>query len=137
MSEKYEIRHLESGAVLLFAAMDGVQSATVLMMVRTGSRDEPQHLAGISHFLEHMVFKGTEKYRTALDLTSTIDAFGGEFNAFTSKEFTGFYVKGAVKHMSTAVDVLSQMLTMPLLEDKAIKREKGVVVEEINMYEDL
>ena len=137
MNNKHKIISYPQGLTLLLAPMDGVKSATVLVMVRTGSRDEPEKLSGISHFVEHMVFKGTEKYQTPLDLTSTIDSMGGEFNAFTSKEFTGFYVKSAVKHLDTAVDVLSQMLTKPLLIPEAIEREKGVIIEEINMYEDL
>lgn len=137
MNSKHELVKFPDGLTLLLAPMEGVKSATVLVMVRTGSRDEPEELMGISHFLEHMVFKGTEKYPTPLDLTSTIDSFGGEMNAFTSKEFTGFYIKAAVEHLDIAVDVLAQMLTKPLLAEDAIEREKGVIVEEINMYEDL
>lgn len=128
---------INGGLRLLLVPMKQVESATVLVMVKTGSRDEPEKLAGISHFLEHMLFKGTEKYPTPLSISSTIDAIGGEFNAFTSKEYTGFYVKAAVKHLPVAVDVLSQMLCKPLLESQALEREKGVIIEEINMYEDL
>jgi predicted Zn-dependent peptidase len=137
MDERYKKLTLGGGLTLLIVPMKGVESVTVLVMVRTGSRDEPKKLAGISHFLEHMVFKGTKKYPTPFSITSEIDAIGGEFNAFTSKEYTGFYVKIAAKHLEKGVDVLSQMLTQPLLQKDAIMREKGVVIEEINMYEDL
>lgn len=137
MSEKYFKFSSKTGLKFLVVPIAGVESATVLVMVKTGSRDEPEKLAGISHFLEHMVFKGTEKYPSALALSSAIDSIGGEFNAFTSKEYTGFYVKAAIKHFRLAVSVLSQMLIKPLLEEEATKREKGVIVEEINMYEDL
>lgn len=137
MDENFHKFEFENGLTLLVVPIEGAQSATVLVMVRTGSRDEPAKFAGISHFLEHMVFKGTEKYPNALVLSSTIDSIGGEFNAFTSKEFTGFYVKLAIKHLERGVDVLSEMLTRPKLSSEDIGREKGVIVEEINMYEDL
>ncbi|OGY18111.1 MAG: hypothetical protein A2900_05595 [Candidatus Chisholmbacteria bacterium RIFCSPLOWO2_01_FULL_50_28] len=137
MDERYRKFIFPSGLTLLTVPMPGVESVTILVMVRTGSRDEPSELSGISHFLEHMVFKGTAKYPSALALTSAIDSVGGEFNAFTSKEFTGFYVKVASAHLDKGIDVLSQMLTAPKLLASDIEREKGVVVEEINLYEDL
>lgn len=137
MDEGYTRTSLAGGLTLLVVPMQGVASVTILAMVRTGSRDEPAQLAGISHFLEHMVFKGTQKYPTAHAVTSTIDAVGGEFNAFTSKEFTGFYIKLAAQHLRKGMDVLSQILTRPKLSPEEIEREKGVIVEEINMYEDL
>ena len=115
MVRQYNKFTLKNGLSLLTVPMKGVESVTVLVMVRTGSRDEPEKLAGISHFLEHMVFKGTEKYPTSLSLSSEIDSIGGEFNAFTGKEYTGFYVKAAVLHLPKLVDVLSEMLTKPLL----------------------
>ena len=137
MDERFHKFRLQNGITLLVVPMKGVASVTVLVMVRTGSRDEPIKLAGISHFLEHMVFKGTRKYPNAHAITSVIDSIGGEFNAFTSKEFTGFYIKLASKHLERGVDVLSEMLTRPRLSAADIEREKGVIVEEINMYEDL
>jgi len=93
VDDEYHRLSLPSGITLLTVPMAGVESLTLLVMVRTGSRDEPEKLAGISHFLEHMVFKGTQKYPTAYEVTSAIDSIGGEFNAYTSKEFTGFYIK--------------------------------------------
>jgi predicted Zn-dependent peptidase len=137
MDEDYHKFELENGLTLILVPIKDSQSATVLVMVRTGSRDEPARLAGISHFLEHMVFKGTHKYPTAMAISSAIDSIGGEFNAFTSKEFTGFYIKLAINHLERGVDVLSEMLTRPKLAPDAIEREMGVIIEEINMYEDL
>lgn len=116
--------------------MDGVKSATVLACVHAGSRFEPGSLAGISHFLEHMVFKGTEKYPDVHALSSTIDAIGAQFNAFTSKDHTVYYVKAASTHLSTALDVVSDMLLTPKLREEDLEKEKGVIVEEIHMYED-
>ena len=113
-----------------------VPSVTVLAMVGVGSRYEEKSVKGISHFLEHMVFKGTAKYPTALALSSAVDAVGAEFNAFTGKEYTGFYVKAGSGQTELALDVLSQMLCKPRLLAKEMEREKGVVIEEINMYED-
>ena len=137
MDFDHRVFSFKNGLRLVVVPMNSVESATVLVLVRTGSRDEPAKLAGISHFLEHVVFKGTEKYPTHLDVTSTLDSMGAESNAFTSKEYTGFYVKAAVKHLEKSVDVLSQLLTSPMLRPDDIEREKGTIIEEINMYEDL
>lgn len=117
--------------------MPAVQSVTVLALVNVGSRFEEPRLWGISHFLEHMVFKGTEKYPEAQTLAAAVDAIGARFNAFTSKEYTGYYVKAASKGMELALDVVSDMLLTPKLLQEDIDREKGVIVEEINMYADM
>lgn len=117
--------------------MKSVDSVAVLVMIKTGSRNEQKGQEGISHVLEHMLFKGTKKYPTPLELASVVDRMGGEFNAFTGKEYTGYYIKSARNHLDTSLGVLSQMLLQPLIEAEALEREKGVVVEEINMYEDL
>src|SRR3989344_8779819 len=127
---------LSNGLTLLRIPMKGVQAVTVLALVNTGSRYEKPEWGGISHFLEHMVFKGTEKYPTAQDLAAAVDAVGAEFNAFTSKEYTGYYVKAASEHMPLAIDVVSDMLLTPTLRKDDLDREKGVIVEEINMYND-
>lgn len=113
-----------------------VESATVMLMIGAGSRYEKRELGGLSHFLEHMAFKGSQKRPSALLISSTIDGIGGEFNAFTSKDHTGFYIKAAAKHVSLLVDVLSDMILRPLLKPEEIEREKGVIIEEINMYAD-
>jgi len=126
---------LDSGLRVVTVPM-AVPTVAVLMMVAVGSRYEDPKVAGISHFLEHMVFKGTKKYPTALDIASAVDAVGAEFNAFTSKEYTGFYVKAASKDIEVGLDVLSQFMQAPMLRSEDLEREKGVIVEEINMYED-
>ena len=135
-SSPYFKNILSNGLTLLCIPMKGVQSVTVLALVNTGSRYEKPAWGGISHFLEHMVFKGTEKYPTAQDLAAAVDAVGAEFNAFTSKEYTGYYVKAASEHMPLAIDVVSDMLLTPTLRKDDLDREKGVIVEEINMYND-
>lgn len=132
---KHELVKLESGLRLVTVPM-AVPSVTVLVLVGVGSRYEAEKTNGVSHFLEHMVFKGTEKYPTALDLSSAVDSVGGEFNAFTGKEHTGFYVKAAGKQVRLAIEVLSQMLFKPRFLAPELEREKGVIIEEINMYED-
>jgi predicted Zn-dependent peptidase len=127
---------LPNDLTLLTIQMPGTQAVTVLVMVKVGSRNETAPLRGISHFLEHMPFKGTQKYPTAFILSSVVDGVGAQFNAFTGKEYTGFWVKSAAKHLELALDILSQLLFHPLLPPAEIEKEKGVIIEEINMYED-
>src|SRR5581483_3845723 len=91
---------------------------------------------GIAHFAEHMFFKGTEKRPTARDIAGEVDAIGGEFNAFTSKEYTGYYVKCAAEHRDVALDVIVDMLRNSKFDGGEIDREKGVIIEEMNMYFD-
>jgi predicted Zn-dependent peptidase len=105
-------------------------------MVAAGSRYETRETNGIAHFAEHMFFKGTQKRPRSRDITSTIDSIGGEFNSFTSKEYTGFYVKCAADQRDTAFDILVDMIRNSKFEPEEIEREKGVIVEEMNMYYD-
>ena len=105
-------------------------------MLAAGSRYETRETNGIAHFAEHMFFKGTERRPTARDIAGEIDAIGGEFNAFTGKEYTGYYVKCAAEHRDVALDVLVDMLRNSKFEPEEIEREKGVIVEEMNMYFD-
>lgn len=116
--------------------MTQVKSATVLVMIGAGSRYETRQISGLSHFLEHMAFKGTKKRPSSLAISSAIDAIGGEFNAFTSKDQTGFYIKAQASHLPLLIDVLSDMLLNSLFKEEEIEREKGVIIEEINMYQD-
>ncbi len=133
---QYNKTVLDSGLQVVRVPIQSVKSVTVLALVKVGSRYESAELGGISHFLEHMVFKGTEKYPTAQDVSMTVDAIGAEYNAFTSKEYTGYYVKSASKDISVALDVVSDMLLTPKLRVDDLEREKGVILEEISMYED-
>ncbi|MCL4354672.1 insulinase family protein [Patescibacteria group bacterium] len=121
--------------VILVPIREGA-SATTLLLVGAGSRYENRENNGISHFLEHMAFKGTKKRPSALEISSLIDGIGAEQNAFTGKEITGFYIKSSADHVETALDVISDMLTNSLLDPQEIEREKGVILEEINLYED-
>ena len=136
MQNPYQLHTLANGLTVIFVPMDGVRSVSVLAMVGTGSRFEDKKTAGISHFLEHMVFKGTKSFPSARELASAVDEVGAEFNAYTSKEYTGYYVKAASEHIDLAVNVVSDMLLTPKLPSADLEREKGVIVEEIHMYED-
>ncbi len=128
---------LDNALRVITIPMPSFESATALVMVGAGSRYETRKNNGISHFLEHMAFKGTEKRPSAMDISSLIDGIGGEFNAFTGKEYTGYYVKAAKSNVETTVDVLSDMLQRSKLDPTEIEKEKGVIVEEINLYEDM
>jgi len=116
--------------------MEGVSSVTALVLVGAGSRYEQREKAGLSHFLEHMFFKGTKKRPTAFDLSSLVDSVGGENNAFTSKDQTGFYIKVQHDQLELAFDILSDTLNDSLYLEEEINRERGTIIEEINMYED-
>jgi predicted Zn-dependent peptidase len=132
----FERQTLDNGLRLLTASMPQVASTTCFVFYAAGSRYETPETNGIAHFSEHMFFKGTEKRPTARDIGVEIDGIGGEFNAFTGKEYTGYYVKCAAEHRSVALDVLSDMLRHSKFAEEEIEREKGVIVEEMNMYFD-
>ncbi len=125
-----------SGLRLLVAPLRGTSAVTFLLAVRTGSRNETPEIHGVSHFIEHLFFKGSKKRPNARAIAEAIDRVGGELNAFTSKEWTAFYAKAASQHAALIVDVISDMVLRPLMREADIQRERGVVIEEINMYED-
>jgi predicted Zn-dependent peptidase len=127
---------LKNGVRVLTVPMPGVESVTAMILCKTGSRNETLKHAGISHVLEHMVFKGTKKYPTPMAIAEAVDSIGAEQNAFTSKEYTGYYITSAAKHLPLTLDIQSQMLTVPTLPQDDLNREREVIVEEINMYED-
>jgi predicted Zn-dependent peptidase len=133
---KHYRKILPNGLRVITVPMPSFESATVMVMVGAGSRYETAANNGISHFLEHMAFKGTEKRPNAQAIASLIDGIGGEFNAFTSKEVTGFFVKSAANHVDLCLDILSDMLQNSKLDATEIEKEKGVILEEINLYED-
>jgi predicted Zn-dependent peptidase len=132
----FERTTLDNGLRLLTASNPQVASTTCFIFLAAGSRYETHETNGIAHFAEHMFFKGTERRPTARDIGVEIDGIGGEFNAFTSKEYTGYYVKCASEHRGIALDVLTDMLRRSKFEPEEIEREKGVIVEEMNMYFD-
>jgi len=128
---------LKSGLRLVAVLMPRLESATLMVGVGAGSRYETREINGLAHFMEHMAFKGTKKRPSTQQIASEIESVGGVFNAFTDKEFTGYWVKLPVKHLSLACDILSDMLTNSLLKQEEIERERGVIVEEINLREDV
>ncbi|MCX6731282.1 MAG: pitrilysin family protein [Candidatus Roizmanbacteria bacterium] len=128
---------LSNGLRVLLIDTESFPTVTALVMVGAGSRYERKDNNGIAHFFEHMAFKGSKKYKTSFEISSAIEGIGGVFNAFTSKDHTGYWIKATTEHTHTLLDVLSDMILHPLLEADEIEREKGVIVEEINMYEDM
>ena len=127
---------LKNGLRVLTVPMKNAKSVTVLILVGTGSKYETKDINGISHFLEHMFFKGTKKRPNTLKISETLDEIGGQYNAFTSKEVTGFWAKVDKRHTEVALDWISDMFLNSKFEEKEIEREKGVVIEELNMYLD-
>lgn len=127
---------LKNGLTLITAPVAGTKTVTVLVMVGTGSKYEEKENNGISHFLEHMFFKGTEKRPNTLTISSELDAVGAEFNAFTSKEYTAYYVKVDSSKTDLALDVVSDILINSKFAAEEIERERGVIIEEINMKQD-
>jgi predicted Zn-dependent peptidase len=132
----FQLDRLSNGLRVLTAPMDSAQSVTCAIMLAAGSRYETPETNGIAHFSEHMFFKGTERRPTARDISMEIDSIGGEFNAFTGKEYTGYYVKCAAESRDVALDVLIDMLRHSKFDPEEIEREKGVIIEEMNMYFD-
>jgi predicted Zn-dependent peptidase len=127
---------LSNGLRVVTAPMPQAKSVACFVMLAAGSRYETRDTNGIAHFAEHMFFKGTENRPTARHIATEIDSIGGEFNAFTGKEYTGYYVKCAAEHRDVALDVLVDMLRHSKFDPEEIEREKGVIVEEMNMYYD-
>ena len=132
----YTLDTLKSGLRVLTAPVDGTESVTVLVFCGAGSRYENAKERGISHFLEHMFFKGGKKYRDTKEVSAAIDGVGGDFNAFTGKEYAGYYVKVAHQQTELACDVLGDMLLHASFPPEEIDKERGVIIEEKRMYED-
>ena len=132
----YQRAKLSNGLRVLTAPLGHAQSVACYIMLAAGSRYERAENRGIAHFAEHMFFKGTERRPTARDLSMEVDRIGGEFNAFTSKEYTGYYIRCAGEKRDTALDVLVDMIRNSKFESEEVEREKGVIIEEMNMYFD-
>jgi predicted Zn-dependent peptidase len=126
---------LPGGLRIITESMPTVRSATFGVWVGVGSRDETPALAGSSHYLEHVLFKGTKR-RDALEISAALDAVGGEMNAFTSKEYTCFYARVLDSDLPLAVDVISDMMTSSVVRRADVDSERGVILEEISMHED-
>jgi len=127
---------LKNGLRVLTIPQKNTRTITVLVLVGTGSKYEEKRVNGISHFLEHMFFKGTKKRPVPLKIAGPIENIGGTFNAFTSQDLTGYYIKVDASHLALALDMVADIFLNSLLPAKEIQKEKGVVIEEINMRKD-
>lgn len=132
----YKISKLKNGLTLIKAPVKGTKALTIMAMFPVGSRYEEKEISGASHFVEHMLFKGTQKRPTHLEITRELDGFGAEYNAFTSKDYTGYYVKTGEVNMEKAFDWLSDIIFNSKIEADEVEKEKGAIVEELRMYED-
>jgi predicted Zn-dependent peptidase len=134
---KFNKKVLKNGLRVVVVPMKDNPTATVLVLVEAGSKYETKKVNGISHFLEHMCFKGTIKRPKAIDISKELDALGSQYNAFTAQEYTGYYAKSDAKHFHKIFDVVSDIYLNSTFPETEMQKEKGVIIEEINMYEDL
>lgn len=133
----YKKTILENGLRVITVPMKDNPTVTVFVLVEAGSKYETKDKNGISHFLEHMCFKGTKSRPSNSDISTELDTIGSVYNAFTGHEYTGYYAKAEYNQVDKLLDVVSDMYLNPIFDEKEIEKEKGVIIEEINMYEDL
>ncbi len=126
---------LPGGLTVAVEPMASTRTASIGVWVGVGARDEPDHLAGVSHFLEHLLFKGTGQ-RSAIEISQTVDRVGGDINAFTSKEYTAYYCRVPARCVMTGIELLGDVLTAPALRDSDIESERQVILEELAMDDD-
>lgn len=136
MSRPYQKYVFKNGLRLVTVPMKNTKAVTVLVLVGTGSKYEAKEINGISHFLEHMFFKGTKKKPNTLAIAEPLDRVGGRYNAFTGKEYTGYWAQVDSKHLDLVLDWVSDVFLNSKIEQKEVNKEKGVILEEINMYLD-
>ncbi len=134
---KVSKRILKNGLRVVTIPMKDNPTATVLVLVEAGSKYEKKEVNGISHFLEHMCFKGTVVRPKAIDISKELDALGSHYNAFTAQEYTGYYAKSDAKHFKKILNVVSDIYLNSTFPETEMEKEKGVIIEEINMYEDM
>lgn len=127
---------LPNGARLISIQMPESPTTTVMILVEAGSKYETKEINGLSHFLEHFVFKGTARRPKPVDLSRELDSLGAQYNAFTSQEFTGYYAKAHKDKTEKILDIISDMYLNPILPVAELEKEKGVIIQEIHMYED-
>ena len=132
----YRKTTLKNGLRIITVPQKETKATTVLVLVKTGSKYEEKNISGISHFLEHMLFKGTKKRKNPKDVAEQLDRVGGDYNAFTGEEYTGYYAKVDMAHFDIAMDWVSDIFLNSKIPSKEIEKERGVIVEEINMYND-
>ncbi len=128
---------LDNGLRIIIVPKPDSLTTTILILVEAGSKYETKEINGISHFLEHMCFKGTKKRPQPIDIASELDAIGANYNAFTSMEYTGYFAKAQPNHFDITLDVVSDIYMNQIFNHQEIDKERGVIIEEINMYEDL
>jgi len=128
---------LPNGLRLITVPMKESPTVTALVLVEAGSKYETKKISGVSHFLEHLCFKGTEKRPKPIDIVKELDGIGAQYNAFTGQEMTGYYAKSDKKHFRKILDVVSDIYLHSTLPSAEMEKEKGVIVEEIKMYQDL
>ncbi|OQA51994.1 MAG: Protease 3 precursor [candidate division WS2 bacterium ADurb.Bin280] len=133
----HNIKQFDNGLRLIEAPNDQTQAVTVFILVGIGGRFEADGQKGISHFLEHLFFKGSKNRPSAFEISRELDAIGANYNAFTGEEYTGFYVQSSRDDALKGFDVISDMFLNPLFEEAEIEREKGVIIQEANMYRDM
>jgi predicted Zn-dependent peptidase len=134
---KFTKKVLKNGLRVVTVPMKDNPTVTVLVLVEAGSKYETKKINGISHFLEHMCFKGTLKRPKGVDISKELDALGSQYNAFTAQEYTGYYAKSDAKHFKKILDVVSDIYLNSTFPEAEMQKEKGVIIEEINMYEDM
>lgn len=132
----HKLSTLPNGLKVILTPIEGTKSVTVLCLVGAGSRYETKEINGISHYLEHMFFKGAQRYKNAAEVSTAIDSVGGDFNAFTAKEYAGYYVKLAAHQKEVAFDVIGDMMTGATFLPEEVEKERNVIIEEYNMYQD-
>ncbi len=133
----YKKTTLKNGLRVMTIPLKGTETVTAMVLVSAGSDYETKNINGLSHFLEHMCFQGTAKRPNTGDVSRELDELGAQSNAFTSKEYTGYWAKAHSKHLPKLIDIISDIYQNPIFTEDAIQREKGVVIEEMKMYEDL
>ncbi len=131
-----KVHKLKNGTRVHIVPLEGTQAATLLVLFKVGSRNEPLKVWGGSHFIEHLMFKGTKKRPETIDISKELDRYGAEYNAYTGKDLTGYWVKIATEQIPVAVDLLHDMLFSSKFEAAEMTREKKVIIEEIKMYEE-
>lgn len=134
---KFEKKTFKNGLRAIVVPMKNTEAVTLLVLVGTGSRYENKDIGGISHFLEHLFFKGTKSRPSPGQVAHVLDNMGAAYNAFTSKEYTGFWVKSASTEFDTALDIVSDILLEPIFKKEEIGKERGVIIQEKNMREDM
>lgn len=132
-----EKKVLDNGLRVILVPMENSEAVTIQVLVAVGSKNETKNINGISHFLEHLFFKGTKHRPNAGDVHKELDRIGASHNAFTSNEITGFWVKSSAKDFDISLDIVSDILLEPLFKKEEIEKERGVILQEISMYEDL